>query len=34
MAQAGASFANSFIRAMSGEKNVVDPSYVESTAVP
>lgn len=34
MAQAGARFANSLIRAMSGEKNIVEPSYVASEVVP
>jgi len=34
MAQAGARFANSLIRALEGEKGVVEPSYVQSSVVP
>lgn len=33
MAQAGARFASSLIRAMSGEAGVVEPAYVASPAV-
>ena len=33
MAQAGARFANSLMRAMKGEKGIVEPTYVLSDAV-
>ena len=34
MAMAGARFANSLIRAMNGEKGVVEPTYISSNIVP
>lgn len=34
MAKAGAEFANSLIRALKGEKGIVECAYVESTVVP
>jgi malate dehydrogenase len=34
MAYAGARFTNSLLRALNGEKGVVEPTFVQSTVVP